>query len=106
MAKLRSDKGINLPDTKLSLSPITRRDLVDLEFAARHADIVGLSFLRKPGDVGRLIRKLNALKGGRLGVILKIENRAAFENFPRMLLAGLESGSRWRDGGSAGGLGD
>jgi pyruvate kinase len=40
--KLRADKGINLPDTSLQLSAITPKDLVDLKFVAKHADIVEL----------------------------------------------------------------
>jgi len=90
-AKLRSDKGINLPDTKLNLSAFTQKDLADLEFAARHADMVGLSFLRKPEHVRRLVRQLQQRGAANLGVLLKIENRMAFEHLPRMLLAGLES---------------
>jgi pyruvate kinase len=91
VAKLRSDKGINLPDTKLTLPPMTKKDLVDLDFAAQHADIVGLSFLRKPTDVRELVRQLKKREVNHLGVMLKIENRTAFEHLPRMLLAGLES---------------
>ena len=90
-AKLRSDKGINLPDTKLNLPPITEKDQADLAFAAQHADMVGLSFLRKPDDVRHLVRLLHKHQVTHLGVILKIENRAAFESLPLMVLAGLES---------------
>ncbi|MBZ5592290.1 MAG: pyruvate kinase [Acidobacteriia bacterium] len=90
-AKLRSDKGINLPDTKLALPAFTEKDLADLQFAARHADMVGFSFLRNPEHVRRLIRQLQKHGAAHLGVLLKIENRAAFEHLPRMLLAGLES---------------
>lgn len=90
-AKLRSDKGINLPDTKLNLPAITAKDLADLDFAAQHADMVGLSFLHKPEQVRRLVRQLQKRGAAHLGVLLKIENRVAFEQLPRMLLAGLES---------------
>jgi pyruvate kinase len=90
-AKLRSDKGINLPDTKLNLSPIGENDLANLQFASEHADMVGFSFLRKPEHVRRLVRQLKKHRAAHLGVLLKIENRAAFEQLPRMLLAGLES---------------
>ena len=90
-AKLRSDKGINLPDTKLDLPPFAEKDLADLRFASEHADMVGLSFLRKPEHVRRLVRQLKNHRVANLGVLLKIENRAAFEQLPRMLLAGLAS---------------
>jgi len=37
---LQSDKGINLPDTELHLPALTAKDIEDLEFVVRHADIV------------------------------------------------------------------
>ena len=90
-AKLRSDKGINLPDTKLKLPPFTHKDLEDLQFAVEHADVVGLSFVRKAEHVRRLVRELKIRGGAHLGVLVKIENRAAFEQLPRILLAGMQS---------------
>jgi pyruvate kinase len=41
-AKLRPEKGINLPDTKLSISPLTAKDRADLEIAAEHGDLISL----------------------------------------------------------------
>jgi pyruvate kinase len=73
------------------LSAFTQKDLADLEFAVRQADMVGLSFLRKPEHVRRLVRQLQQNGAANLGVLLKIEHRTAFEHLPRMLLAGLES---------------
>jgi pyruvate kinase len=49
--KLGSDKGINLPDSALKLPALTKKDLEDLEFVAKHADMVGL-FIR-PKREGR-----------------------------------------------------
>ena len=59
--KLRADKGINLPDTSLQLSAITPKDLVDLKFVAKHADIVELSFANSADDVRRLQYELKRL---------------------------------------------
>jgi len=42
-SKLRADKGINLPDTKLEIPALTSIDREHLSFVARNADIVGLS---------------------------------------------------------------
>ncbi|MGE0682187.1 MAG: pyruvate kinase [Candidatus Binatia bacterium] len=90
-AKLRSDKGINLPDTALHLPALTPKDLQDLDFAAGAADMVGFSFVRTPEDVAQLQHEL-AVRGTRqVGVVLKIETRLAFENLPRLLLAGLRT---------------
>lgn len=88
-ARLRPDLGINLPDTDLSLAPLTDKDLRDLAFAARQADLVGLSFVRRPDDVARLGQELAARQAAHVGILLKIETAAGFENLPRLLLAGL-----------------
>jgi pyruvate kinase len=89
--KLRADKGINLPDSTLTVPSLTERDLEDMAFAARHADIVGLSFARSAEDVLLLEQRLAERGGGDIGILLKIETRMAFEQLPRMLLAGLRS---------------
>ncbi len=88
-AKLAADKGINLPDSSLELAALTAKDLTDLEFVARHADIVGLSFVRRVSDIETLQKHLTRLDAGELGIVLKIENRIAFEHLPDLLLAGM-----------------
>jgi len=89
--KLRSDRGINLPDTEMHLSALTEKDRQDLDFVAAHADMVGLSFLRKPEDVDELLGALEKRNGSHLGVVLKIETRRAFDQLPRILLRALRS---------------
>jgi pyruvate kinase len=86
-SKLRSDKGINLPDSAISLPALTAKDLDDLEFVALHADLVGMSFVRHERDVHELRRHLARLDGERLGIVLKIETRQGFERLPNLLLA-------------------
>jgi len=86
---LKADKGINLPDSALRLPPLTPDDLRDLEFVARHADLVGYSFVRTPSDVMALRERLAEAGAPQLGVVLKIETRAAFEHLPRLLLAAM-----------------
>jgi pyruvate kinase len=89
--RLRADIGINLPKTRLSLSALTDKDLKDLPFIADHADAVGCSFVRTADDVRRLQEQLKNMGKGELGIILKIETRAAFDNLPEILLSALES---------------
>jgi pyruvate kinase len=88
---LKAGKGINLPDTDLQLNALTPTDLVDLTFVAQHADIVNLSFVRRPQDVEQLQAELKRLGAGDIGVVLKIENVAAFENLPELLLTAMRS---------------
>jgi pyruvate kinase len=71
--KLGADKGINLPNSRIQLPALTEKDRVDLAFAVKHADMIGLSFVRRPKDV------------------LKIETQTAFEHLPSILLQALRS---------------
>ena len=90
-AKLRGDRGINLPETDFHLRALTAKDRSDLDFVIEHSDLVGLSFLRSPGDVEELLGELTRRGGERLGIVLKIETRRAFEQLPRLLLVALRS---------------
>ncbi len=87
-AKLRSDKGINLPDSTLDLPCLTTQDLTDLIFARRHADLIGLSFVRRAADVHDLVALLGKSRRNP-GVVLKIETPHAFDQLPAILLAAL-----------------
>jgi pyruvate kinase len=89
--KLSADKGINLPESTLELEALTTKDLGDLDFVARHADMVGLSFVRRVGDVEQLQKHLARLDAADIGIVLKIENRGAFEHLPDLLLTGMRS---------------
>jgi pyruvate kinase len=88
-AKLKAEKGINLPDTQLDLPALTRQDVEDLACVARHADMVALSFVQHPDDIDALLAALAGLGAPPLGIVLKIETRAAFERLPGLLLAAM-----------------
>lgn len=88
-AKLRPEKGINLPDSHLTMPALTQKDLADLEFLVKYVDIVGLSFVRTADDVKLLDDQLYRLGAAHIGVVLKIENKQAFQNLPHLLLKGL-----------------
>lgn len=89
--KIRGDKGINLPQTRLDLPSLTQKDLSDLDFVVAHADMVGQSFVRTKEDVEHLIAELKERRGEHLGIVLKIETQQAFENLPRLLLSAMQS---------------
>ena len=88
--KLEGGRGVNLPDTDLNLPALSAKDLQDLEFVARHADMVGLSFTNGPGDVRALNQRLRALGREDMSVILKIETKRGFSRLPAMLLEALK----------------
>jgi pyruvate kinase len=88
-AKLKADKGINLPESKLSISGLTLKDKEDLEFVARHANVVNVSFVNNAQDVFELLEELKKLNAEHLGIILKIETQSGFKNLPAILLAAM-----------------
>lgn len=86
--RVRQDKGINFPDVDLTLSPLTEKDLRDLDFVALHADIVSYSFVQRPEDIDLLQTELTSrLKGKALPpLVLKIETRLAVANLPQLIV--------------------
>ena len=83
---LRSKKGINLPNTKISLPCLTEKDLADLDFIiAQELDWVALSFVRKPQDIVD-IKKIIQGKKSFIKVIAKIEKPEALEYLREIIL--------------------
>jgi pyruvate kinase len=87
--RLRAEKGINFPDSRLTIPALTSRDLTDLAFAAAHADIVSYSFVSRAVDIEVLQQELQGYGREDLAVVLKIETRRAFLNLPRLLLTAM-----------------
>jgi pyruvate kinase len=87
--RLSSDKGVNLPDTELELPALGDEDLHDLDFVARNADIIGLSFTNRAADVRTLHQQLEALGRAEVGIIFKLETRRGCANLPGILLEAM-----------------
>lgn len=91
-AKLRAEKGINFPKTELGISGLTAKDRKDLAFVAAHADIVNFSFVNSKADVKELFTVLEELGAlNKLGIILKIETRLAYNNLSEILMTAMQS---------------
>jgi len=89
--KLGAEKGINVPESRLRLSSLTKDDLAALPFIVKHADIVEYSFVRSEADVRELQARLAEIGGQNLGIVLKIETREGFDQLPSLLLAAMRS---------------
>ncbi|MDQ7076041.1 MAG: pyruvate kinase [Gammaproteobacteria bacterium] len=82
---LKDRKGMNLPDSELSVPAFTRKDRLDAALAAElGADYVALSFVRECSDVVHLKNHLKRLKAD-IPVIAKIEKPEAVENILAIL---------------------
>jgi len=84
---LRSNKGVNLPNTKISLPCLTPKDLVDLKFALEmNIAWIGLSFVRNAADINTL-KGLIAKADSNAKVIAKIEKPEAINDIDEIIAA-------------------
>ena len=87
---IKSEKGINLPDSKLSLSSITDFDKECLPFICQNADLVGYSFVRTSHDLERLQNMMKTLSAKEPCIVIKIETQEAVENLPALIIQGMQ----------------
>lgn len=77
---LSSKKGVNFPNTKVTMPSLTEKDRQDLDFAlSKNVDWVGLSFVRSARDIIELKHIISHV-GGKAKVIAKIEKPEAVED--------------------------
>lgn len=82
---LSSKKGVNFPNTKISMPCLTPKDLVDLEFALeQNIDWIGLSFVRSAKDIVEL-KKIIAKEEKKAKVIAKIEKPEALKEIKNII---------------------
>lgn len=84
---LSSKKGVNLPNTKISLPCLTEKDLKDLDFAlTQKVDWVGLSFVRSAADIIELKHLIkNFDQHVRTRVVAKIEKPEAISDIDNII---------------------
>lgn len=83
---LMPKKGVNLPDTDISLPALTEKDISDLEFILQHnVDWIALSFVRKAEDIIDLKKRI-AEKNSSSKVIAKIEMPSALKDLRNIIL--------------------
>ena len=84
---LTSRKGVNLPNTKVSIPSLTEEDLANLEFALKNnVEWIGLSFVRSVDDIIEL-KRIIARSDNTARVIAKIEKPEAIENIDEIIEA-------------------
>lgn len=84
--RIQSDKGINFPETEFELPPLSEKDFIDLDFACKHADLIGFSFVETLDDMEYLIDELAKRNTTDLPIIAKIETNKAVKNLPDIIL--------------------
>ena len=85
--EIKTKKGINFPDSSLSLPAFTKFDRECLPFILKNADIIGFSFVRNAADIDQLKKEMN---GATKAIVLKIETPEAVLNLPQLLFRSME----------------
>jgi len=81
-----SNKGFNLPNTKISLSPLTEKDIEDAILAIKEkVDWLALSFVRSKSDIEDLFKIIDQNSEYRIPVIAKIEKPEALKNIDEII---------------------
>lgn len=82
---LKDKKGVNLPDTKMTIQPFTEKDKRDLEFGLKMGvDYVALSFIRCADDI-KIVKEWLKKRHKTLPIIAKIEKPEALHDIANIL---------------------
>lgn len=85
--KLKSKKGVNLPNTAISLPALTEKDKIDVAFAIeQELDWVALSFVRTAEDVKELRDFIDERTAYKIPIIAKIEKPEALSNISKIVV--------------------
>jgi len=83
---LKSNKGVNLPNTNISLPALTEKDVKDAEFAvSQHVDWIALSFVRFSQDLIDLQTIISQHSEYKIPIIAKIKKPEAVENIDKIV---------------------
>jgi pyruvate kinase len=83
---LKSKKGVNLPQTKVSLPALTKKDIKDALFAIeQEVDWIALSFVRTPKDLEELQDLIAKHAAYKIPIVAKIEKPEAVENIDKIV---------------------
>ena len=83
---LESKKGVNLPNTKISLPALTKKDKEDALFAIKHQlDWIALSFVRSKKDISILQKLIKINSDYKIPIIAKIEKPEAISNMDEII---------------------
>ncbi|MGV3695940.1 pyruvate kinase [Flavobacterium sp.] len=83
---LKSKKGVNLPQTKVSLPALTKKDIKDALFAIeQEVDWIALSFVRTPKDLEELQDLIAKNSSYKIPIVAKIEKPEAVENIDKIV---------------------
>jgi pyruvate kinase len=86
---ISSHKGMNFPDSSLSIEGLTSKDLDDLRFGIEELkpDWIAASFVRSEDEVEEIKERIREFGGDKIPLICKIEKHEAIDNIESILRA-------------------
>jgi pyruvate kinase len=83
---IKTKKGVNVPNVKLSMPFVSKKDYEDIVFSAnQNVDMFALSFVRRKEDVLEVRKILNDIGKSDIEIISKIENQEGVDNLVEIL---------------------
>ncbi len=83
---LKNHKGVNVPNVKINLPAVTKKDIDDILFGIENGiDFIAASFIRKADDVTEIRRILEENNGQSIEIISKIENQEGVDNIDEII---------------------
>jgi pyruvate kinase len=83
---ISSKKGMNFPDTELTIPAVTEKDREDVKFAVeQQLDYIAASFIRRRSDIVELRALLHELGGDEVNIVAKLEKAQAIDALEQIL---------------------
>ncbi len=83
---IKTKKGVNVPNVKLSMPFVSQKDHDDIVFSAeKNVDMIALSFVRRKEDVVEVRKILEEVGKSKIELIAKIENQEGVDNLVSIL---------------------
>lgn len=86
--KVRSEKGLNFPESNITIPVLTDRDKEILEFVCEHADVIGCSFVKNREDIRSIVEAIKTHTERHIPLMLKIETVSGVQNLSELISEG------------------
>jgi pyruvate kinase len=86
--RVKAEKGINFPNNEFEFESLSEKDKADIEFACKHADIIGCSYVNSGRDIRLIqdeVRRVLGSDAKQMSLMAKIETVRAARNLPEII---------------------
>lgn len=86
--RIKAEKGLNFPNNEFNFDSLSDKDKADIEFACKHADIIGCSYVNSGRDIRLIQDEVQVVLGDdakHISLLAKIETVRAAKNLPEII---------------------